>query len=81
MMRINLNKQYNGGFLPNTILLTLRYYHRETRLNAMMKRFAFLQPLFPPKRFGIFLSCLGDAQGGLDMLKFLFKELESDRRE
>ena len=32
--------QYDGGFLPDIIqqLLTQRYYHRGTRLNAM-KRF------------------------------------------
>ena len=27
--------QYNGGFLPDMILLTKCYYHRGTRLNAM----------------------------------------------
>ena len=32
------NKQYDGGFLPDIILLTQCYYHRRTRLNAM-KRF------------------------------------------
>ena len=30
--------QYNGEFLPDIILLTPCYYHRETRLNDM-KRF------------------------------------------
>ena len=30
--------QYDGGFLPDIILLTQCYYHRGTRLNAM-KRF------------------------------------------
>ena len=30
--------QYNGGFLPDIILLTQCYYHRGNRLNAM-KRF------------------------------------------
>ena len=30
--------QYNGGLLPDIILLTRWYYHRGTRLNAM-KRF------------------------------------------
>ena len=28
---------YNGGFLPDIILLTQCYYHRGTRLNASMK--------------------------------------------
>ena len=37
-MAINVSVQYDGGFLPNIILLTQCYYHRGTRLNAM-KRF------------------------------------------
>ena len=37
-MAINVSVQYNGGFLPDIILLTHCYYHRRTRLNAM-KRF------------------------------------------
>ena len=35
---INVGVQYNGGLLPDIILLTQCYYHRGTRLNAM-KRF------------------------------------------
>ena len=53
-MAINVNVQYNGGLLPDIILLTQCYLHRGTRLNAMMKRFYILQPLIPPKRFDIF---------------------------
>ena len=38
-MAINVNVQYNGGLLPDIILLlTQCYFHRGTRLNAM-KRF------------------------------------------
>ena len=37
-MAINVNVQYNGGLLPDIILLTHCYFHRGTRLNAM-KRF------------------------------------------
>ena len=37
-MAINVSVQYNGGFLPDIILLTQCYYHWGTRLNAM-KRF------------------------------------------
>ena len=37
-MAINVSVQYNGGLLPDVILLTQCYYHRGTRLNAM-KRF------------------------------------------
>ena len=31
-MAINVSVQYNGGFLPDSILLTKGYYHRGTRL-------------------------------------------------
>ena len=34
-MAINVNVQYNGGLLPDIILLTQCHYHRGTRLNAM----------------------------------------------
>ena len=33
----NVNVQYNGGFLPDIILLTQCYLHRGTCLNAMKK--------------------------------------------
>ena len=39
-MAINASVQNNGGLLPDIILLTRCYYHRETRLNAM-KMFCF----------------------------------------
>ena len=31
---INVSVQYNGGLLPDIILLTQCYFHRGTRLNA-----------------------------------------------
>ena len=40
-MAINVNVQYNGGLLPDIILLTQCYLHRGTCLNAM-KRFYFV---------------------------------------
>ena len=41
-MVININVQYNGGFLPDIILWTQCYLHRgRTCLNAM-KRFVFV---------------------------------------
>ena len=52
-MAINvINGQYNGGLLLDTIMLAQCYYHRGTRLNVM-KRFSYLQPMIPPKRFDI----------------------------
>ena len=52
-MAINVSVQYNGGLLPDIILLTQCYFHRGTRLNAMKSFFLYLQPLIPPKRFDI----------------------------
>ena len=34
-MVINISVQYNGGFLPDIILLVQGYYHWGTRLNTM----------------------------------------------
>ena len=34
-MVIHINVHYNGGFLPEIILLTQGYYHWGTRLNTM----------------------------------------------
>ena len=39
-MTINVNVQYNGGFLPDIILWTRCHLHRGTCLNAM-KKFVF----------------------------------------
>ena len=55
-MVINVSVKYNGGLLPDSILLTQCHYHRGTRLKNAMKRFCIsLQPtMIPPKRFDIF---------------------------
>ena len=52
-MVINVNVQYNGGLLPDIILLTQRYLHRGTCLNVIQE-VLYLQLLIPPKRFDIF---------------------------
>ena len=52
-MAINVSVQYNGGLLPDIILLTQYYYHRGTRLKCH-KEVLYLQPMIPPKRFDIF---------------------------
>ena len=66
-MAINVNVQYNGGLLPDIILLTQYYLHRGTCLNAM-KRFCIFQPLIPPKRFDIFPPITGGGSEGLGVL-------------
>ena len=48
-MAIDVNVQYNGGLLPDIILLTQCYLHRGTCLNAM-KRFCICS-LFDPGCF------------------------------
>ena len=66
-MAINVNVQYNGGLLPDIILLTQCYlHHRGTCLNAM-KRILYLQPLIPPKRFDVFPPITGRCSEGLTL--------------
>ena len=64
-MAINVNVQYNGGFLPDIILWTQCYLHRGTGLNAM-RRFCICSLLIPPtKRFDIFSPITGGCSEGL----------------
>ena len=53
--------QYNGGLLPDILLLTQCYFHRGTRFKCH-EELLYLQPLIPPKRFDIPPPLLGDAQ-------------------
>ena len=41
-MVINTSVQFNGGFLPNTILLTQGYLHRDIRLNTTKKLYVLV---------------------------------------
>ena len=52
-MAINESVQYNGGLLPDIILLTQCYFHGGTHLNAMKRFCIYLQSLIPPKRLDI----------------------------
>ena len=80
-MAINVNVQYNGGFLPDIILWTQCYLHRGTCLNAMKwfcicsllispKRFdiCICSLLIPPKRFDIFSPITGGCSEGLGVV-------------
>ena len=67
-MAMNVNVQYNGGLLPNVILLTQCYLHRGTCLNAMKRFCIYLQPLIPPKRFDMFSPITGGCSEGLGAL-------------
>ena len=46
-MAINVSVQYNGGLLPDIILLTQCYYHRGARLISM-KIFCFVFAAYDP---------------------------------
>ena len=72
-MAINVIVQYNGGLLPDIILLTQCYLHRGTRLYAM-KRFIYLQPMIPIERFDIFPPLTGGYSEGLGAFRFFFKQ-------
>ena len=78
-MAINVSVQYNGGFLPDIILLTLHDYIGEPF--GYHEEFLSLQPKFPPKSFGNFSSQGGCSEGGcsegLDAFRFLLNSDES----
>ena len=67
-MAINVNVQYNGGLLPDIILLTHCYLHRGTCLNAMKRFYICSLSLIPPKRFDIFPPITGECSEGLGVL-------------
>ena len=60
-MAINVNVQYNGGLLPDILLLTQCYLHRGTCHEEVL----YLQPLISPKRFDIFSPITGGCSEGL----------------
>ena len=70
---INVSVQYNGGLLPDIILLTQCYYHRETRLPKCHEEVLSSQPMIPPKRFDIFPSDWGMLRRSMGAFRFLFK--------
>ena len=67
-MAINVNVEYNGGFLPDIILWTQCYLHRGTCLNAM-KRFCICSLLISPKRFDIFPPITDGCSEGLGVVQ------------
>ena len=69
-MAINVSVQYNGGLLPDIILLTQCYSHRGTRLNAT-KRFG-LCSLSSHLNVLTFFPLTGGCSEGLDAFIFFF---------
>ena len=74
-MAINVSVQYNGGLLPDIVLLTQCYYHRGTRLNAM-KRFCICSP-WSHLNVLIFFPLTGGCSEGLGAFWFFFKHAVS----
>ena len=68
-MVINVSVQYNGGFLPDVLLLTLCDYTGEPI--SYHEELLSLQPMFSPESFDI--PPEGKYSGGLDEFIFLFK--------
>ena len=71
-MAINVGVQYNGGFLPDIILLTQCYYHTLGNPIKFHEEVLSLQPMIPPKRYDIFFPLTGGCSEGLDALIFFF---------
>ena len=65
---INVNVQYNGGLLPDIILLTQSMLSASGNLFKCHEEVLYLQPLIPPKRFGIFPPITGGCSEGLGAL-------------
>ena len=57
-MAINVNVQYNGGFLPDIILLTQCYLHRGTCLNAMKRFYCERSELLIRQVYQFELGCI-----------------------
>ena len=70
-MKINVSVQYNGGLLPDIILLTrCGYIGEPVRYHEEVLS---LQPMFPPKPLDIFPP-EGECSEGLDAFRFFFKK-------
>ena len=67
-MGINVNAQYNGGLLPDIILLTPIMLSASGNLFKCHEEVLYLQPLIPPKRFDIFPLITGGCSEGLGAL-------------
>ena len=78
-LAINVSAQYNGGLLPDNILLTQWYYHRGTRLNAI-KRFCICS-LWSHLNVLTFLPLTGGCSEGLGAFGFFFKQQNSPKKE
>ena len=72
-MAINVSVQYNGGFLPDIILLTQCYYIPSGNPFKCPEHVLSSQPMILPKRFDIFPPDWGMLRRGLDAFRFFFE--------
>ena len=75
-MVINVSVQYNGGLLPDIILLTRCGYIGEPF--SYHEEFFSLQPMFPPKPLDNF-SPEGGYSEGSDAFRFFLNSIMSGR--
>ena len=66
-MAINVNVEYDGGLLPDIILLT-PMLSASGNLFKCHEEVLYMQPLIPPKRFDIFPPITGGCSEGLGVL-------------
>ena len=63
-MAINVSVQYNGGLLPDIILLTQSMLFPSENPFKCHEEVMYLQPLIPPKRFDMFSPLTGGCSEG-----------------
>ena len=73
-MAIYVNVQYNGGLLPDIILLTQCYYYLSGNTFKFHEEILSLQFMIPPKRCDISPPLTGGCSEGLDAYRFSFKQ-------
>ena len=74
-MANNVSVQYNGGLLPDIVLLIQRYYYRGTHLNST-KRFCLCSLGSHLLNVLIFFSLTGGCSEDLDAFRFFFKHTQ-----
>ena len=74
-MAVNVSAQYDGGLLPDTVLLTLPGMLLPSgNPFKRHKNVLSLQPMISPKSFNIFFLVTAGCSEGLDAFRFFFKE-------
>ena len=66
-MAINVNVQYNGGLLPDVVLVD-PMLSASGNLFKCHEEVLYLQPVIPPKSFDIFPPITGGCSEGLGVL-------------